>query len=479
MQSLSEAIRDLVWGPWLVALILGVGLYLSFRTGFVQITCFPRSLRLFFSSLRESGAGDFRALCTALAATVGTGNLIGVAGAIALGGPGTVFWMWIGGVVGMATKFAEATLAVRYRTVENGETVGGPMYMIRHCLSKPWQFLAPLYALFGVIAAFGVGNAAQINAVVTALDEVVSINHLLIGGILALFVGAVVLGGAKRIGEVAEVLVPFASIVYLLLAMTVLILRREAIPCAFRAIFEGAFHPKAAFFAVLRIGISRGVFTNEAGMGTASIAHAAARVDHPAEQGLLGVMEVFLDTIVICTMTALVILCADRESVSNAFTAVCGPWASILLALCVCCFAFATVLGWGLYGARCARFLFGKGGEKHFARCQVAAVLLGAVLDTGVIWSLAEAVNGLMAIPNLIILAASGAELRRLTIDYKISRGRPAAGGTYENFHQCKPLPAFSHEKVPSLRPGGQAPGQEDLSSEHRPARSAHPRGIL
>ena len=283
----------------------------------------------------------------------------------------------------------------------------------------------------------------------------------------------------EEIGEVAEVLVPFASIVYLLLALMVLILRYEAIPGAFRAIFEGAFQPRAAFFATLSIGISRGVFTNEAGMGTASIAHAAARVDHPAEQGLLGVMEVFLDTIVICTMTALVILCADRESVSNAFTAVCGPWASILLTLCICCFAFATVLGWGLYGSRCARFLFGKRGEKHFARCQAAAVLLGAVLDTGVIWSLAEAVNGLMAIPNLIILAASGAELRRLTIDYKISCGQMAAGGTYENFHQCKPLPAFSHEKVPSLRPGGQAPGQEDLSPEHRPARSAHPRGIL
>ena len=475
MQSLSEAIRDLVWGPWLVALILGVGLLLSFRTGFVQITCFGRVLRLFFSSLRESGAGDFRALCTALAATVGTGNLIGVAGAIALGGPGTVFWMWIGGVVGMATKFAEATLAVRYRTVENGEIIGGPMYMIRSCLSKRWHFLAPLYAAFGVIAAFGVGNAAQINAVVTALDEVVSVNHLLIGGILALLVGAVVLGGAGRIGEVAEVLVPFASIVYLLLALTVLILRHDAIPGAFRAIFEGAFHPKAAFFATLRIGISRGVFTNEAGMGTASIAHAAARVDHPAEQGMLGVMEVFLDTIVICTMTALVILCAGAgESVSDAFAAVCGPWSSILLALCVCCFAIATVLGWGLYGSRCARFLFGRKGEKHFARCQVAAVLFGAVLDTGVIWSMAEAVNGLMAIPNLIILAASGRELRRLTIDYKISRGPRAAGGTYENFHQRKPLPAFSYEKVPSLRPGGQAPGQEDLSPEHRPARSAH-----
>ena len=482
MAFVCEHVKNLVWGPWLVALILGMGLLLSFRTGFVQITCFPRSCRLFLSSLRENGAGDFRALCTALAATIGTGNLVGVAGAIALGGPGTVFWMWVGGIVGMATKFAEATLAVRYRTVDNGETVGGPMYMIRSCLGARWQFLATIYAVFGIIAAFGVGNAAQINAAVCALDEVISADHLLTGAILAILVGAVVLGGAKRIGEVAEVLVPFASIVYLLLAVTVLILCRDAIPGAFRAIFAGAFQPKAAFFSVLRIGISRGVFTNEAGMGTASIAHAAAKVDHSAEQGLMGVMEVFLDTIVICTLTALVILCSGvGESVSAAFDAVCGPWASILLCLCICCFAFATVLGWGMYGARCARFLFGKIGERYFARCQVAAVLCGAVLDTGVIWSLAEAANGLMAIPNLITLAALSPELRRLTIDYKISRGAHAAGGTYEyeNFHQRKPLPAFSHEKVSPLRPGGKASGQEDLPPEHRSARPAHPRGFL
>ena len=480
MAFVCERIRELVWGPWLVVLILGMGLFLSFRTGFVQITCFPRAMRLFFSSLRERGSGDFRALCTALAATVGTGNLVGVAGAIALGGPGTVFWMWIGGLVGMATKFAEAALAVRYRTVENGQTVGGPMYMIRNCLGKRWQFLAVGYALFGVVAAFGVGNTVQINALVCALDSVIETDHILLGLVLAALVGAVVLGGIGRIGEVAEVLVPFASIVYLLLALTVLFLRWEVIPAAIRAILEGAFQPRA-----IAIGISRGVFTNEAGMGTASIAHAAAQVEHPGEQGLMGVVEVFLDTIVICTLTALVILCsgvsipygteAGGELTADAFSTVCGPWVRILLSLCVCAFAFATVLGWGLYGARCAGFLWGKSGEHWFAGCQTAAVFCGAVLDTGILWPLSEAVNGLMAIPNLITLAALSSELRRLTIDYKITRGHGAAGGTYENFHQRQPLSAFSHEKIPSFCSGSKAAGQEDLSPEHRSARPAHP----
>lgn len=473
MAFVCECIRDLVWGPWLVLLILGMGLFFSLQTGFVQITCFPRAMRLFFSSLRERGAGDFRALCTALAATVGTGNLVGVAGAIALGGPGTVFWMWMGGLVGMATKFAEAALAVRYRTVENGQPVGGPMYMIRCGLGSRWQALAGLYAFFGVIAAFGVGNTVQINAVVCALDGIIRTDHILLGLVLTALVGAVVLGGAGRIGEVAEVLVPIASVVYLLLALLVLTLRWEAIPSAFQAIFQGAFHPRAA----IGIGISRGVFTNEAGMGTASIAHAAARVEHPGEQGLMGVVEVFLDTIVICTVTALVILCSGipvpygtevgGELTADAFSAVCGPWVRSFLSGCICAFAFATVLGWGLYGTRCAGFLWGKNGERWFARCQTAAVFCGAVLDTGILWPLSEAVNGLMAVPNLITLAALSQELRRLTIDYKISCGHGAAGGTYENFHQCQPLSAFSHEKVPPLCPGGQASGKENLSPEH------------
>ena len=437
MATVTIFLNRLVWGPALVAAMLGVGLFLSIRTGFVQITRFPAALRRFFGAFRESGTGAFRSLCTVLAATVGTGNLVGVAGAIALGGPGAVFWMWVCGLVGMATKFAEATLAVHFRDNWAGEYLGGPMYMIRNGLGHRWHFLAGLYAFFGVFAAFGVGNATQINAVVKGIRQILpGVPNLPLGLLLAALVGAVLLGGVKRIGAAAEKLVPFASIAYLLLGAGVLVLRHDAVPAAFTAIVRGAFDPGAvtggvvgSLFAAMRTGVSRGVFTNEAGMGTASIAHASAKVRHPAEQGLLGIMEVFLDTIVICTMTALVILVsgvairygtdAGEMLTASAFSAVYGDWAQIILSACICCFAFATVLGWGLYGARCAQYLLGSGAFRPFAWMQTFAVILGAVLDTGVIWSLAETVNGLMAVPNLIALVMLSPELARLTKEYK------------------------------------------------------------
>ena len=441
MASVTFFANCLVWGPGLVAAMLGVGLYLSIRTGFVQFRLFPAALRRFFDSFRDRREGSFRALCTALAATVGTGNLVGVAGAIALGGPGAIFWMWVCGILGMATKFAEVTLAIHFRDAYAGEYLGGPMYMIRHGLGHRWHWLGSVYAFLGIFAAFGIGNATQINAVVAGMDQVLSgfgfeANHLLLGLVLTAAVGAVLLGGAKRIGAAAEMLVPIASIAYLLLATGVLILRFDAVPAAFSAIIRGAFDPGAvtggiigSAFAAMRTGLSRGVFTNEAGMGTASIAHAAARVAHPADQGLLGIMEVFLDTIVICTMTALVILVsgvpipygtdAGGSLTSAAFSAVYGDWAQLLLALCICCFAFATVLGWGLYGARCAEYLLGNGAFKSFAWFQTIAVMLGAVLDTEVVWSLAETVNGLMTIPNLIALVMLSPILAKLTKEYK------------------------------------------------------------
>ena len=500
MAEISGFVNHLVWGPLMLTLILGTGIYLSFRTGFAQLTLFPRAVRRFLSAFRDPGDGagepPFRALCTALAATVGTGNLVGVAGAITLGGPGAIFWMWVCALVGMVTKFAEATLAVRYRVTQRGEYMGGPMYMIREGLGKKWAWLGSIYSFFGIVAAFGVGNATQINAVVSGINQVLDgfrVNqspkvNLLMGLILAALIGAALLGGARRIGAAAELLVPFASLAYLILAAGVLIFRAEALPAAFAAIVRGAFDPGAvtggmlgSAFSALRTGVSRGVFTNEAGMGTASIAHAAARVEHPAEQGLMGIMEVFLDTIVICTMTALVILCSGVEIpygtdaggslTTLAFSAVYGPWAGMILTGALCCFAFATVLGWGLYGARCAQYLFGPQAWKYFTWLQIGTVVLGAVLDTGVIWSVAETVNGLMAVPNLIVLVGLSPELSRLTMEYKKLCGKAtAAGGTYENFYQCQPLPALSHAKVPSLRPGGKASGQEDLSPEHRPA---------
>jgi AGCS family alanine or glycine:cation symporter len=404
--------------------------------------------------------------------------------------------MWISALLGMMTKFAEAALAVHYRVKQDGEYVGGPMYMIRNGLGNRFRWLAGIYCFFGVVASFGVGNLTQINAVITGTNEMLTFfgmnvtrfSDLLIGFVLAAAITAMLLGGAGRIGAVAEALVPFASIVYLLMGGAVLIARFDVVPAAFSSIVCGAFHPKAvtggmvgSVFQTLRVGVSRGVFTNEAGMGTASIAHACANVDHPAEQGLMGMMEVFLDTIVICTMTALVILCSGipvpygtdegASLTTRAFASVYGDWISIPIALSLCCFAFATVLGWGLYGARCAQFLFGGQVWKRFAWLQGIAVMLGAALNTSTVWLLSEIINGLMSIPNLIALAALSPQLIALTKHYQSRPGRNSAvGGTYENFNQCKPLRTVSYEKVPPSGCEGTAAGQEDLPSEYRSA---------
>lgn len=446
METILERVNAAVWGVPALLGILGIGIYLSIRTGFAQVRLFPKALRAFLSTFRrnrgkDEGVSPYRALCTALAATVGTGNLAGVAGAIAIGGPGAVFWMWISAVLGMMTKFAEATLSVRYRERNSGgEWVGGPMYMIRNGMGKRWRWLATVYCFFGVVAAFGVGNATQVNTVIGGINQAVTAlggaesqwGNVLMGIGLAVLICGILLGGMKKIGTMAEMLVPFASVCYLLLGLGVLIARIQDVPGAFAAIFTGAFSPRAvtggmvgSMFAALRIGVSRGVFTNEAGMGTAGIAHSAARVTHPAQQGLMGIMEVFLDTVVICTMTALVILVSGvaipyGEDVgvvltTQAFSAVYGDWVSILIAAALCCFAIATVLGWGLYGARCAQFLFGDGVWKRFVLLQGVAVILGAVLKTGTVWLLSETVNGLMAIPNLIALGCLAPELCRLT----------------------------------------------------------------
>ncbi|MBQ9167016.1 MAG: sodium:alanine symporter family protein [Oscillospiraceae bacterium] len=472
MTKIMELLNRTIWGVPALILILGVGLFLTVKTGGAQLTLFPRACKTFLDRLREEKSGQggvspFQALCTALAATVGTGNLAGVAGAMAIGGPGAIFWMWCCAVLGMVTKFAEATLAVRYRTKDqSGEYVGGPMYMIRRGMGEHWAWLGSVYCFFGVVAAFGVGNATQVNAVIGGINQAVTafggqeskIGNLIMGVLLGIMVVLMLLGGAKRIGMIAERLVPFAAAAYLLLGAGVLLVRHEQIPSAFITIVQGAFSPQAvtggmvgSAFQAMRVGVSRGVFTNEAGMGTASIAHGAAKVRHPVEQGLMGIMEVFLDTVVICTMTALVILCSGVPIpygvdtgvalTTQAFSAVYGNWASVLIALSLCCFAFATILGWGLYGARCAQYLFGEKAWRYFAVLQGGIVILGAVLNTGTVWILSEIFNGLMAIPNLIALAALSPELARLTKEYKRKFGRKAAnGGTYENLNQCKSL---------------------------------------
>ena len=482
MFRVLDGINRFVWGIPALILIIAVGMLLTLRTGWAQFRLFPAALRAFVSSFHKSDGGDgvspYRALCTALAATVGTGNLAGVGGAIAIGGPGAVFWMWMCALLGMVTKFAEATLSVRYRVKDgNGNYLGGPMYMVQRGLGNKWYPIAVIYCFFGVVAAFGVGSATQINAVIGGINGAVRAlggqesakMNVLVGIILSSFVVLVLLGGAKRIGGAAAFLVPFASLFYIALCVGVLILKVEAVPQAFASIVKGAFSPRAATggvlgsaFQSLRIGASRGVFTNEAGMGTAGMAHGSAQVSHPVQQGLMGIMEVFIDTIVICTMTGLVILCSGItipygqdlgiRITADAFSRVYGSWVNIPIAISLCCFAFATIIGWGLYGMRCAQFLFGDKVWKGFVILQAGSVVLGSVIGTGTVWSLSETANGLMAIPNLLILISLSPELVRLVNEYSSIYGRKSAnGGTYEDIRESRPVRFITYAEVPSL----------------------------
>ena len=500
MIAVMEKLSSIVWGLPTLLLIVCVGLYFTLRSGVFQIAAFPKAFISFLKKLKPSsnttnGVSAYQALCTALAATVGTGNIVGVAGAISIGGPGAIFWMWICALLGMILKCAEATLAVRFKTKNSqGETIGGPMYMIENGMDRSWRWLACLYAFFGVVAAFGVGNATQINAVLGGIHGAAAgfgvswsayVDYA-IAAVLAILVALMLSGGARRIGKIAEALVPYASAVYILLGLGVLVVKSSAIPNAFGLIFSGAFSPKAvtggvigSLFVACKTGAARGVFTNEAGMGTASIAHAAADVSHPVEQGLMGIMEVFLDTIVICTVTALVILCSGIAVpygvdcggwlTSAAFSMVYGNWASIVIALALACFALATVLGWGYYGLRCAQYLFGEGVWKPFVVMQVVTVLLGAVLETGVVWTLAEIVNGLMVIPNLIALLGLSPEFLKLIYEYK-NGIKNAVGGTYENLNQCKSMRTLSYAEIPSYGCSGSKGRKDHLSSEYRSA---------
>ncbi len=500
MVGIIETLNRIVWGLPTLVLILGTGLYFTIRSGFYQITAFPKACRMFWQKLKprqdnSKGVSPYQALCTALAATVGTGNIVGVAGAMTLGGPGAIFWMWISALFGMVIKCAEATLAVRYRIRnQSGELVGGPMYMIEKGLGRSWKWLGSLYAFFGIVAAFGVGNATQINAVLGGIKTAANAFQIswnpvagyVVAAILAVLIGLMLSGGAKRIGKITEALVPFGAVFYILLGIGVLVCRYKLIPNALSAIVFGAFSPRAftggivgSLFLACKTGAARGVFTNEAGMGTASIAHGAAEVSHPVEQGLMGIMEVFLDTLVICTVTALVILCSGISIpygidsgawlTSAAFSAVYGNWVSIAIALAMAFFALATVVGWGFYGLRCAQYLLGDNIWKPFVVMQVLTVLLGAVLETGTVWILAEIVNGLMAIPNLIALLCLSPEFLKLIHEYKIGK-IIAFGGTNENFNQCESVRTFSYAEIPSA--GGSSPKtrKDHLPSEYRPA---------
>ena len=458
IETINQVVNDFIWGVPAMVCIIGVGCYLSCRTGFLQIRKFSYAIQTTIGRMfRKRNASDgaltpFQAVCTALAATVGTGNIAGVAGAIAIGGPGAVFWMWVSAVLGMCTKFAEVTLAVYYReTNKEGDLVGGPMYYIKNGLGKNWQFLAVLFSAFGVLTVFGTGNATQVNTITTAVNSAllscglisegaVKTSNLIQGIIIAALVALILLGGVKRIGQVTEKLVPFMALLYIVLSVGIILFRIQALPSVIQAIFEGAFKPAAvtggavgSLFMSMKKGVSRGIFSNEAGLGTGSIAHACADTRKPVKQGMFGIFEVFTDTIVICTLTALVILCsqvpvgygqaAGAELTIQGFISVYGNWVSVFTAVAMCCFAFSTILGWGLYGARCIEFLFSEKVIKPFMVAYSLVAILGATADLGLMWNIAETFNGLMAIPNLIALFLLSGTVVKLTKEYFAGEG--------------------------------------------------------
>ena len=453
IETINSYVNGFIWGVPAMICIIGVGIYLSVRTGFLQIRKFGFAFRhtagkIFDKTEAADGAiTPFQALCTALAGTVGTGNIAGVAGAIALGGPGAVFWMWISAILGMCTKFAEVTLAVHFREKNaHGDWVGGPMYYIKNGLSKKWQFLAVLFSIFGAVAVFGTGNATQVNTIVTALNTAflnygvisngqVGTFNLVAGIIIAICLGLVLLGGIKRIGSFTEKLVPFMALLYVALGLGVIIINIKNVPGVFASIFEGAFAPKAvtggivgSMFMSMRRGVSRGIFSNEAGLGTGSIAHATSHTNEPVEQGLFGIFEVFTDTIVICTLTALIILCsgvtvnygqaAGAELTIAGLTVSYGKWVSVFAAVALVCFAFSTAIGWGLYGSRCLEFLFGTKIIKPFLLVYSMVAIVGATMDLGFIWDISDTFNGLMLIPNLIAVFMLSGTVIKLTKDY-------------------------------------------------------------
>lgn len=452
--AVNQAVNNFIWGVPAMVCIIGVGLLLSVRTGFIQIRKFPYAIKTTIGRMfRKRDASDgamtpFQAVCTALAATVGTGNIAGVAGAIAIGGPGAVFWMWCSALLGMCTKFSEVTLAVHFRERNaNGELVGGPMYYIKNGLAKHWRWLAAIYALFGVLTVFGTGNATQVNTIITAIDaalnqyavvsdKAMATVNLVIGIVVAMLVALVLLGGVKRIGSVSEKLVPFMALTYVVLALGVVLLNLPRLPEVFTSIVAGAFNPAAftggavgSLFLSMQKGVSRGIFSNEAGLGTGSIAHACADTKKPVKQGVFGIFEVFADTIVICTLTALVILCsgtsvnygqaAGAELTISGFTLTYGGWASLFTAVALCCFAFSTIIGWGLYGSRYIEYLFHTDKVvRPFLVVYSFVAILGATVDLGLLWSIADTFNGLMSIPNLIALLLLSGTVAKLVKEF-------------------------------------------------------------
>ena len=451
----SKGLNNIVWGIPMLILLIGTGIYLSVRLGFLQFRRFGFIMRQTVGRLfrhtksRDGALTPIQALTTALAGTVGTGNIAGVAGAIALGGPGAIFWMWIAALFGMCTKYAEIILAVFYRRKNTkGDFVGGPMYYIRNGLGEKWQWMAALFCVFGMIAALGTGCMTQINTIATSIGSVVtSFNpstsretlefiYLVVGVCGAFLTILVLFGGLQRIGSVTEKLVPVMALVYIVGSLIVIIMHGNRVPGVLRMIVEGAFRPQAvsgglagvAIREAMKAGFGRGIFSNEAGLGTAPIAHAAADVEDPVQQGMYGVFEVFADTIIICTLTALAILtsgeaeafygkAAGTDLTIRAFSTAFGQRAaSLLIAACIAMFAYSTLLSWSLYGGRCMEFLFGERGLRVYQALYVVFVVIGASVRLDLVWQMADSMNALMAIPNLfavLLLSPKVIELSR------------------------------------------------------------------
>ena len=443
MQDLLNQINSVVWGPYTLWLIGLTGLYLMVGLRFMPLRRIGYAVRQTVASIRDgSGAGDvsaFASLMTALAATIGTGNVAGVAGAIGVGGPGAVFWMWLIALVGMATKYAESMLAVHHREVDElGEHVGGPMYVIRNGLGRGWGWLAVLFAVFGTLAGFGIGNGVQANAMAQVLNTSLGIPPLATGIVFAAITFAVIIGGIERIGRVASTVVPFMAIVYVGGALTILLAHLSEIPAALVLIVKDAFTAQAlaggAIGVMIQKGISRGIFSNEAGLGTAPIAQAAAKPGDPVLQGSVAMLGTFIDTIIVCTMTALVIVISGAWLPMEGATAPQGvaltmaafdwglPGGAWLVTFGTVFFTATTILGWGYYSERCLEFLVGVKGIKPFRLVWVAVVVLGSVASFDLIWTVADILNGLMALPNLIALLLLSGTVFQLTRQYTFER---------------------------------------------------------
>ena len=466
LNEIVSFLNGIAWGPWMLILLVGTGVFLSAKVGFIQFTKFGYAMKNTIGKIfkkQEAGKGEvtpFQAMTTALAATVGTGNIAGVTGAIAVGGPGAVFWMWISALFGMVTKYAEVVLAVRYRERnEKGDYVGGPMYYIKNGLGAKWNWLAVAFSILGALAAFGIGNMTQVNTIAGSINNAINafggnvnaasfqlmgqtipISSVIIGGVVALIVALVLFGGIKRIGSVTEKLVPFMAAVYIVCALCVVFTNLGSIGKVFSMIFQGAFNAEAALggafgitiMTTIQKGVGRGVFSNEAGLGSAPMAHAATSETDPVKQGLYGIFEVFMDTIVICTLTALTLLCgveagvgitwgqsAGSELIAAAFSTVFGNQiGSLIIAVGIALFALSTILSWSLYGSRCCEFLFGTKAVSVYQVLFVFVIVVGATLELELVWNIADTLNGFMAIPNLVALLGLSGVVVKLTKNY-------------------------------------------------------------